>query len=113
VPGGRYLLGTLRASGFFVDRLPSIEIASWLVPAALAVGRSIRIRNSARLISLVVHCSRVSILVGVERNVVQRAAAVERLEEILDFAERADRFQGAWPHWLLGESGRVKPPQSQ
>ncbi|MCU0711446.1 MAG: hypothetical protein MUC43_05270 [Pirellula sp.] len=50
-----------------------------------------------------------AILVGVERNFVSREAAVERLEKIVDFAERSDRYHGIWPHWLLGDTGKVKP----
>lgn len=50
-----------------------------------------------------------AILVGIERQFVSRSAAVERLEAILDFAARADRFHGVWPHWLHGDSGKVKP----
>lgn len=50
-----------------------------------------------------------AILVGVERNFVSREDAVERLETIVDFAERSDRFHGIWPHWLHGDTGKVKP----
>ena len=50
-----------------------------------------------------------AILVGVERNFVEREAAVERLEKIFEFAERADRFHGMWPHWLHGDTGKVQP----
>lgn len=28
---------------------------------------------------------------------------------MLDFLENADRFHGAWPHWLDGITGKVKP----
>ncbi|MCU0719140.1 MAG: hypothetical protein MUC83_05510 [Pirellula sp.] len=50
-----------------------------------------------------------AILVGIEREFVTREAALQRLEKIMDFAERADRYHGVWPHWLLGDSGKVKP----
>ena len=50
-----------------------------------------------------------AILVGVERGWLPRAEAVERLRSIVGFLERADRFHGAWPHWLSGETGRVVP----
>lgn len=50
-----------------------------------------------------------AILVGVERGYVSRAAAVTRLTTLLDFLENADRFHGAWPHWLNGETGAVIP----
>lgn len=50
-----------------------------------------------------------AILVGVERGFITRHEAFERLKHIVDFLETADRFHGAWPHWLYGETGRVKP----
>lgn len=50
-----------------------------------------------------------AILVGVKRGFITRAQAVERLQEIVGFLEKADRFHGAWPHWMDGKSGKVKP----
>src|SRR5690606_35962271 len=50
-----------------------------------------------------------SILVGIERGYVTRAEAVTRLQTILNFFENADRFHGAWPHWLNGTNGNVIP----
>jgi hypothetical protein len=50
-----------------------------------------------------------AILVGIERGFVSREAAVERLSKIVHFLEKADRFHGAWPHWLDGQTGKVKP----
>ena len=47
-----------------------------------------------------------AILVGVERNFITRAQALERYEKIVTFLEKADRFHGAWPHWLL-PNGKV------
>ncbi len=49
------------------------------------------------------------ILVGIERGFVTREQAVERLIKILEFFESADRFHGAWPHWLDGKTGKVRP----
>jgi hypothetical protein len=49
------------------------------------------------------------ILVGIERNFISRAQGAERLNQILTFFENADRFHGAWPHWINGENGTVKP----
>lgn len=49
-----------------------------------------------------------AILVGVERKFITRQQALERYEKIVDFLEKADRFHGAWPHWLL-PSGEVTP----
>lgn len=50
-----------------------------------------------------------ALLVGVERGFVSREAVVERLHRMVGFLERADRFHGAWPHWLNGETGEVIP----
>lgn len=50
-----------------------------------------------------------AILVGMERGFVTREAGVERLSKIAGFLEKADRFHGAWPHWMFGETGKVKP----
>ncbi len=49
-----------------------------------------------------------AILVGVERKFITREQALERYEKIVDFLEKADRFHGAWPHWML-PSGKVTP----
>lgn len=50
-----------------------------------------------------------SILVGIERRYITRQQGFERLAHIADFLEKADRFHGAWPHWMYGETGKVKP----
>lgn len=50
-----------------------------------------------------------AIIVGIERGFVTRDEALERFEKIVDFLEKADRFHGAWPHWLNGETGKVNP----
>ena len=50
-----------------------------------------------------------AILVGAERGFVTRQAAAERLLRIVEFLERADRFHGAWPHFLHGRTGKVIP----
>lgn len=50
-----------------------------------------------------------AILVGVERKFITRPEAVARYQQIVHFLEKADRFHGAWPHWLNGETGKVKP----
>lgn len=49
-----------------------------------------------------------AIIVGVERGFIERTQAIERFEKILNFLETADRFHGAYPHWLNGETGEVK-----
>ncbi|PKP44230.1 MAG: beta-glucosidase [Bacteroidetes bacterium HGW-Bacteroidetes-13] len=50
-----------------------------------------------------------AILVGVERNFITREEAFNRFEKIVSFLEKADRFHGAWPHWMEGKTGKVKP----
>ncbi len=50
-----------------------------------------------------------ALVVGMERGFITRAEGVERLTRIITFLEYSDRFHGAWPHWLNGETGRVKP----
>lgn len=50
-----------------------------------------------------------TILVGVDRKFIPRQEAVKRLTHIADFLEKADRFHGAWSHWINGETGKVVP----
>ncbi|MCZ8196634.1 MAG: beta-glucosidase [Flavobacterium sp.] len=50
-----------------------------------------------------------TIIAGVERGFVNRAEAVSRLTTALNFLETADRFHGAWPHWMNGTNGDVIP----
>lgn len=50
-----------------------------------------------------------AILVGIERNFISREEAVSHLSRVMGFLNKADRFHGAWPHWLDGKTGKVKP----
>ena len=50
-----------------------------------------------------------SILVGMERNYITKSEGIERLNKILTFLENADRFHGAWSHWIDGNNGNVLP----
>ena len=50
-----------------------------------------------------------ALLVGIERGFISREEGVERFDKILTFLESADRFHGAWPHWINGSSGEVIP----
>lgn len=50
-----------------------------------------------------------AILVGIERGFISRSEAVDRFNKIFTFLENADRFHGAWPHWINGSTGTVKP----
>ncbi|MFM1879461.1 MAG: hypothetical protein RLZZ241_2327 [Bacteroidota bacterium] len=50
-----------------------------------------------------------AIITGIERGYITRSEAVTRLNKTLSFFKSADRFHGAWPHWIDGRSGRVIP----
>lgn len=50
-----------------------------------------------------------AIVVAMERGFITRSQGVERLNQILDFLNVADRFHGAFPHWLNATNGRVIP----
>lgn len=50
-----------------------------------------------------------AILVGMERGFITREQGFERFSKIADYLAKADRFHGAWPHWMYGETGKVKP----
>ena len=50
-----------------------------------------------------------AILVGIERGFITRQEGVDRLETIVNFLETADRFHGAWPHWMNGITGETIP----
>lgn len=51
----------------------------------------------------------ISMIVGVERGFINRDEAVQRWKKIIGFLENADRFHGAWPHWLNGNTGKTIP----
>ncbi len=50
-----------------------------------------------------------STIVAVEREWITRDTAAKRLLKIVNFLRKADKFHGAFPHWINGESGRVIP----
>jgi hypothetical protein len=50
-----------------------------------------------------------TILVGIERGFITREQGLNHLQKSVDWLAKADRFHGAWPHWLYGETGKVKP----
>jgi len=51
-----------------------------------------------------------AIMVGAERGFVSRAQATSRVLKMVTFLqEKADRFHGAWPHWLNGATGKTIP----
>ncbi len=51
-----------------------------------------------------------AILVGIERGFITRAQGVARMLTILNFlSTKADKFHGAFPHWMNGTTGKVIP----
>lgn len=51
-----------------------------------------------------------AILVGIERGFITRDQGVQRMLKILNFlSTKADRFHGAFPHWMNGTTGKVIP----
>ncbi|HYC84059.1 MAG TPA: Ig-like domain-containing protein, partial [Chryseosolibacter sp.] len=50
-----------------------------------------------------------AIIVGIERGFITRTEGLERFSTIVDFLTTADRFHGAWPHWMNGATGDVVP----
>jgi exo beta-1,2-glucooligosaccharide sophorohydrolase (non-reducing end) len=50
-----------------------------------------------------------ALVVGVERGFITRAQGVERLTRIVGFLERADRYHGAWSHFMNGKTGKTMP----
>lgn len=50
-----------------------------------------------------------NLIVAMERNFISREEGLTRLDRIITFLEKADKFHGAYPHWWSGETGKVKP----
>jgi hypothetical protein len=50
-----------------------------------------------------------AMVVGINRGFIPRADGVARFNKIITFLEKADRFHGAWPHWINGSTGKVVP----
>jgi hypothetical protein len=50
-----------------------------------------------------------AILAGINQRFITRDEGRKRLQKIVSFLEKADRFHGAWSHWIYGETGKVKP----
>src|SRR5690606_27628941 len=50
-----------------------------------------------------------AIVVGVERGFTSRQEGYDRVRNIVDFLETADRYHGAFPHWLNGNTGKTQP----
>ncbi|WP_199269728.1 glucoamylase family protein [Mucilaginibacter lacusdianchii] len=50
-----------------------------------------------------------AIVAGIERHYITRKEGFNRLQKAVNFLAKAERFHGAWPHWMCGETGKVKP----
>jgi hypothetical protein len=50
-----------------------------------------------------------AIITGIERGFIPRGEGIERLKKIVDFLKKADRYHGAWSHWIDGQTGKTKP----
>jgi hypothetical protein len=49
----------------------------------------------------------IALLVGIERGFITREQGVERILKIVRFLSKADRFHGAFPHFLDGRTGKT------
>ncbi|MCP9198478.1 hypothetical protein MKO06_01065 [Gramella sp. GC03-9] len=50
-----------------------------------------------------------ALITGAERNFISRDQFVERMEKIVTFLEKAERFHGAYSHFIDGPTGQVEP----
>lgn len=50
-----------------------------------------------------------NLILGIENQFISRSEGIYHLESALHFLEQADRFHGAWPHWMDGQRGTVIP----
>ena len=50
-----------------------------------------------------------ALIVGVERGFITRVQGLERWNKMVNFLKRADRFHGAWSHWIDGNTAKVIP----
>jgi exo beta-1,2-glucooligosaccharide sophorohydrolase (non-reducing end) len=49
------------------------------------------------------------LIVGVDRGFITRAQGIERLARIVGFLEHAQRYHGAWSHFMDGSTGKTMP----
>ena len=54
-----------------------------------------------------------ALIVGMERNFITRQQGIQQMTKITTFLENADRFHGAWSHWIDGNTGKVIPFSSK
>ncbi|QNN40739.1 glucoamylase family protein [Pedobacter roseus] len=50
-----------------------------------------------------------ALVTGISRNFISRTDGLARIQKMVSFLKTADRFHGAYPHWLDGNSGKVIP----
>jgi len=50
-----------------------------------------------------------ALIVGVDRGFIPRALGLERVSRIVDFLEHAERYHGAWSHFMDGSTGKTMP----
>ena len=50
-----------------------------------------------------------ALIVGAERKFITREQAVQRLTKIVSFLETAQRYHGAWSHYMDGSTGKTMP----
>jgi len=50
-----------------------------------------------------------SLITGVHRGFITKAEGLSRIQKIVAFLKTADRFHGAFPHWIDGNTGKVIP----
>jgi hypothetical protein len=50
-----------------------------------------------------------ALVAGTDRGFVTREQGLERMQKIVRFLAKADRFHGVWPHYLDGDTGKVVP----
>ena len=50
-----------------------------------------------------------ALVAGMHRGYITREQGIVRLQTVVNFLEHADRFHGAWSHWIDGNTGHVIP----
>ncbi|TCD02451.1 beta-glucosidase [Pedobacter psychroterrae] len=50
-----------------------------------------------------------AIITGIDRGFITKAEGLSRIQKIISFLKTADRFHGAFPHWIDGNTGKVIP----
>jgi hypothetical protein len=49
------------------------------------------------------------LIVAIDRGFITRDAGVKRLQKIVDYLAKADRYHGVWSHWMDGPTGKTIP----